>query len=422
VRCRSTKNTIKHRSSTVAVLIILVCVVFFEKCVNNQTDKAVSNAVAASFNDYAGDASCANCHRDIYQTHIKTAHFHTSEIATRKSIKGSFDPYKNRFLFNTGGEMVMENKDDSFFQTAYVNGVVKKSEPFDIVIGSGKKGQSYLSWIHNNRLVQLPMTYFTDSAQWCTSPGYPDRIAAFNRPITSRCLECHTTYVERLSEPDKDPELFDKNKMILGIGCEKCHGPAAKHVEFQTQNPAVKTAKYIINPARFTRQQSLDMCALCHGGRLQKSKPSFSFIAGDNLADYFTMDTVKNNFSYVDVHGNQLGLLIASKCFRMSATLTCITCHNSHNSEQDQEALFSKRCQTCHNNSHGGSVTCKMTAQLGDEIKNKCVSCHMPLQKSLAISVLLQGYTRLTQASMHTHLIKVYPDETQMVLNFIKHK
>ena len=57
----------------------------------------------------------------------------------------------------------------------------------------------------------------------------------------------------------------------MGVDCEKCHGPAARHVEFQTQNPKETIAKFIINPAGFSRQQSLDMCALCHGGRLQKT-------------------------------------------------------------------------------------------------------------------------------------------------------
>ena len=91
----------------------------------------------------------------------------------------------------------MEKRADGFYQVGYIDGVEKKSQRFDMVIGSGTKGQSFASW-NNNHLVQLPITYFTSAGQWSNSPGYPDKIA-FNRPITSRCLECHATFAEKIS-------------------------------------------------------------------------------------------------------------------------------------------------------------------------------------------------------------------------------
>ena len=140
-----------------------------------------------------------------------------------------------------------------------------------------------------NQLFQLPITYFTAANEWSNSPGYPDKVV-FNRPVTSRCLECHSTYVNTISPPKKEPEEFDHYQILYGVDCEKCHGPGAKHVEYQTQNPKEIKAKYIINPAMLSRQQNLDLCALCHGGRLQKTNPSFEFIAGDKLSNYFVMD------------------------------------------------------------------------------------------------------------------------------------
>src|SRR5205823_3501452 len=130
-------------------------------------------------------------------------------------------------------------------------------------------------------------------------------------------------------------------------------GPAAKHVEYQTLHPKEIKAKYIINPAMLSRQQNLDLCAMCHGGRLHKTKPSFEFIAGNKLSDYFVPDSSGPATKGIDVHGNQYGLLSESKCFRVSATLTCITCHNPHENERGKVALFSQRCMTCHNKEHG---------------------------------------------------------------------
>ncbi len=414
------RNIIKYRSSVITLFFILSCIFFFTTCINNEKDKP-GTALAAAYSSYAGSASCAGCHKSISASHINTAHFHTSEIASEKNIKGSFDSGKNIFIYDPVQMIAMEKRAGGLFQVGYLGGIEKRSERFDINIGSGIHGQSYGSWV-GNVLVQLPITYFTSAAQWSNSPGYPNKIA-FNRPMTSRCLECHATYAEKISAPEKEPEEFDKNRLVLGVDCEKCHGPAADHVKFQTENPNEKKAKFIINPASFSRQQSLDMCALCHGGRLQKTKPSFQFQPGDKLPDYFAIDTAGRDINSIDVHGNQFGLLAASKCFRRSTTLTCNTCHDPHKNEKGKDSVFSQRCTSCHNDNHNSGIVCKMTATLGAAtISTHCTACHMPEQQSMAIAVLLQGKTTPAAALMHTHLIKVYPEETKNVLALLKEK
>src|SRR4029078_6134244 len=127
---------------------------------------------------------------------------------------------------------------------------------------------------------------------------------------------------------EMEPISFPKDKMILTVGCEKCHGPAAEHVRYQTAHPDDKTAKYIINPASLSRQQQLDACAVCHGGKIQKTKASFSFTAGKNLEDYFTTNTINEiamSSGEAEVHGNQYGLLQASRCFK-ERRVACNTC------------------------------------------------------------------------------------------------
>jgi hypothetical protein len=189
------KGIIKYRSFTVTLCIIMGCLLFLTKCINNQKDKNGNTVSTNKYAVYAGSASCASCHKSIYESHINTAHFHTSAIAAEKNIQGSFDSGKNTFSYSSGGMIAMEKRPEGFFQVAYVNGAEKKKERFDITIGSGTKGQSYASWVEH-KLVQLPITYFTSAGQWSNSPGYPDKIA-FNRPITSRCLECHAKFAEK---------------------------------------------------------------------------------------------------------------------------------------------------------------------------------------------------------------------------------
>jgi hypothetical protein len=416
------KRYASYRRSTLTVSVIVISIFVLTKCINEQKQesgeetKVKEEIHTVTWDQFAGSAVCAGCHKNIYESHLSTAHYLTSALISEQSVKGSFASGKSSFVFNERVKVIMEKRDSGFYQVAYLNGVEKQSRRFDIIIGSGTKGQSYLNWM-NNGLFQMPITYFTAAAQWSNSPGYPGKVV-FNRPITSRCLECHSTFVQKISDVNKDPEEFDHNKIIYGVDCERCHGPAANHVAFQSKYPKDASAHDIVNPSKLSRQQNLDLCALCHGGGLKKAKPSFTFKAGDRLADYFTFDTVGRNTADIDVHGNQYGLLAGSKCFKMSQ-MTCSSCHNPHQNEKAKLALFSKRCSNCHNNAEHYKQ-CKMRTVIGSAINQNCIDCHMPKQASRSIAVLLQGSATPTAVLMRTHLIKIYPDETKKFLDNLK--
>jgi hypothetical protein len=381
----------------------------------NEEEKIVKKKTLAE-EGFAGSAACANCHKDISESHINTAHYLSSKPALDEYIKGSFEEGKNKFYYNQSVFVAMEKRDSDFYQVEYFKETEKKARRFDIVVGSGTKGQSFLNW-RNENLFQLPITYFSAANEWSNSPGFPDKVV-FNRIITSRCLECHTTFATKISEAGKEPEQFDKTKIIYGVDCEKCHGPAAQHVQFQVKNPSDSVGKFIVNPAKLSRQQNLDLCALCHGGRLQKTDPSFSFIAGDALSDHFKVDTTMPDPEKIDVHGNQYGLLRASKCFILSETLTCNSCHTPHAKEKGNKVLFSQRCMTCHNPKHANF--CPMEKNVGPSITSNCIDCHMPVKPSKAIAVFLPGKSSPTAALIRSHFISVYMDETKKLLPEMK--
>jgi hypothetical protein len=394
-----------NRRAALTILMMGLSVLLFTQCVHEETGKDQTPS-PGKINpvQFAGSQSCAGCHRNIYDTHIHTAHYLTTRPAEPEYIKGSFEPGKNRFAYDSDRVVVMEKRDSGFYQVAYYRGNEKIAGRFDIVVGSGSKGQTYITRYHG-QLYQLPVSYFTAAGDWANSPLYPTNPILFNRPITSRCLECHSSFAQVVSPPGIEPETFE-NKMIYGVDCEKCHGPGARHVAFQTQNPRETKGEFILNPAKFTKQQNLDLCALCHGGRLQKTKPSFEFVSGDRLSDFFVVDTLTPDPDHVDVHGNQYGLLRSSKCFKMSNAMTCTTCHNPHQNERGKIALFSERCMSCHNSEH--HTACTLSASIGPSIRLNCIDCHMPLKASQSITELLPGHQTPTAALIRTHLIKIY--------------
>lgn len=408
------KTPIFCSKSFIALVSITACILFLSRCVAGDKEQTAS-AAKETFETFAGSQVCASCHKDVYENHLRTAHHLTSVPATEQNILGSFAEGRNKFAFGTGTSIIMQKTDSGFYQVQYTAGTVVKTAKFDMVIGSGRKGQSYLSWVKDSALAQLPITYFSPAGQWSNSPGYRPHHPAFNRPITSRCLECHSTFFQTATADGQKQERFSRNRIILGVECEKCHGPAAQHVAFHQANKS-NEAKFIVNPGKLPRERVLDLCALCHGGALQKTKPSFSFAPGDTLSNYFSLQAAMLNADNIDVHGNQAGLLYLSKCFTQS-NLTCLNCHNTHEPEADKLPIFSQRCATCH--AEGHEKTCKLTATIGPAIQQNCIDCHMPKQPSHAVAVYLQGADAPTPALLRTHFIKVYPDETEKMMRLL---
>jgi hypothetical protein len=357
---------------------------------------------------YAGSQTCMNCHKDIYASHIKTAHYLTSGIATTESIKGSFKPDKNVFVYNKFMKVVMEAKDGNFFQSAYIGNSEYQSEQFGIAIGSARKGQTFLYW-QGNKLFQLPVSYYSPLNSWCNSPGLSMAVVDFGRPITARCLECHSTYAKANLQSDNST-VFEKSSIIYGIDCERCHGPAANHVNYHTAHPKDTIAKFIINARRLARTQRLDACALCHSGVRKEIKPVFSFTVGDNLSDYSTPNYNTDSSSWLDVHGNQYGLLTASKCFKMS-NMDCSSCHNVHKEEINEPEVFSSRCMNCHNQaSHN---FCTLTSLPASTLIKNCIDCHMPRLPSKKIFLQMTDEKQSTPDLVRTHRIAIYPDQTK---------
>ena len=213
-------------------------------------------------------------------------------------------------------------------------------------------------------------------------------------------LHAHTSFVQAKQEREGNllqvKEVYNPSSIIHGIDCERCHGPAAQHVKFQEENPAVKQAKFITSIKSLTRQQQLDMCSTCHAGDPVKLKSIFNFVPGDTLSKYYLF--FKGSSGEPDVHGMQLQLLQLSKCFQLSK-MTCITCHTTHQSQQDKESIINK-CINCHQQVNH-TIDIKAT-------NNTCITCHMPLRSSKSLDFNNETEANNIKYMLRTHRIAVY--------------
>ncbi len=365
---------------------------------------ALIGAVAARGAVLVGDEACSTCHQEKVHSFHETAHARTSSLPSASTIHGSFSPGSDRLkTANPNLVFVMESNEKGYFQTAHMRTSpteeLSRSERIDIVVGSGRKGQTYLFW-DGDQLFQLPVSYWTDINGWVNSPGYIDGNADFERPIVPRCLECHSSSFENRPPPEN---RYAAAGLVLGVSCEKCHGPGSEHVaRFRSAVPPTAPADFaIINPSRLSRARQLDVCALCHNGAGESLAPALSYVAGGDLSQYIAFSRWDPKVR-VDVHARQVPLLESSRCFRSSKTLTCITCHDVHTVQREAPS-FASRCMTCHQ-----VESCRVFPKLGHAIETRCIDCHMPLQETGKIVSRVDGST--IRPMVRNHRIAIYPD------------
>ncbi|MGA8443387.1 MAG: multiheme c-type cytochrome [Candidatus Sulfotelmatobacter sp.] len=346
--------------------------------------------------DYVGDGPCVSCHREKSSSFQQTAHYLTSRLPDNNSILGNFTPGANALVTsNPDLSFRMDAKETGFFETA-VQGispyVTERTERFGLVIGSGGKGQTYLFW-KGDLLFQLPISYWKELG-WVNSPGYRDGVANFDRPVVPRCLECHATYFEASPPP---PNRYARAGFIVGITCEKCHGPGREHVQRENSKPPGSSGSNILNPAGFSRDRQMDLCAWCHAGAGMEHAPAFSYLPGEALSQYLEFSQPDPD-APVDVHGSQVELLEKSRCFQASA-MTCLTCHDVHTRQHDL-AAFTQRCLSCH------KPATAMFPKLNHQIGSDCIGCHMPKQETNLIVFDWKG--RKARPQVRSHWIRVY--------------
>jgi hypothetical protein len=384
--------------------------------------------------EYVGDAACAACHQDITANYNKTAHHLTSQPANPNTVIGDFQPGANTMTTaNPNLTFRMDRKGDEFLQTAIWGSpeaaakapaadftsqppqsapsspdasarTRTHTERIELLIGSGGKGQNYLFW-RNDGLFQMPVAYSTILHHWINSPGYRDGTANFDRPIVPRCLECHAGYFDS-TFPGISSNLYDTRNFVLGITCERCHGPARKHVAAYQQSVSASTASAvsstIVNPAKLSAARRADICTQCHAGAgVRDILPEFSYVAGQPLEQYIDLGPREEAIG-VDVHGKQGKLLMKSRCYQVSGTMECSTCHDVHKKEPSLAAM-AQRCLACH------KVEPSPTHDaIGASITQNCIDCHMPALESKVVRVDVNG--KLSYPRFRTHWIKIYSE------------
>jgi predicted CXXCH cytochrome family protein len=340
---------------------------------------------------------CDRCHREIAEKFRRTGMGRSFYKPQKLAPAQTFYHAASDTYFTT------IERDGRFYQRRWQKGFDGRDtnideKLIDYVMGSGNHVQAFLHRTGRNTLQQLPLGWYAENGgSWAMSPGYdrPDYPGS-TRQITYECMFCHNAYPQIPAghdDPGAPPEFA--GPMPLGIDCERCHGPAQRHVETAGRAGATlqQIRASIVNPKRLTADREAEVCMQCHlettSGTLPHSirrfdRAPFSYIPGQPLGDFHIA------FDRAGGMGDRFEIAHAayrmrqSQCFLRSGgqsagKLRCTTCHDPHSIPRGDAATahYNSICTQCHSAQFQTKVAAGNHTKAPD-----CISCHMPKRRT----------------------------------------
>jgi len=298
--------------------------------------------------DYVGKEACAECHQAQYEK--QSASHHAGSL---RPIMGSLvgtTLLKDRH--SPDGRMLYEPRGDKIF--------VRENGGPDVAVlewafGAGAQGSSPVGHL-GEQYIEHRFSYYSRIRDLAPTFGHPPRVST---PIAElgvleanetifRCFHCHATAVEQL------PSGPDLTHLLPGVQCERCHGPGSSHIQAAKAGASPETIRgEIVNPGRFSAKAQIQICGQCHR------------LPTPDIGDQPELENP------VTVRFAPIGLL-ASRCFRASGTLSCLTCHDPHaDASPRTDMSYTGKCLVCHGNDRRPAKLCQRAA------KQNCLPCHM---------------------------------------------
>ncbi|QXD14876.1 tetratricopeptide repeat protein [Rhodocaloribacter litoris] len=332
---------------------------------------------------YVGDAACASCHPDIAAAYART---NKARSVARFDPAAAPERFDGTRVPHPASRLAYEAfvRQDTLYQRelrtdADGNVLHERAHAAAYVIGSGNATRSYLMEV-NGYLTEMPLTWYVHAGRWDMSPGYAEANDRFERQINVACITCHNGPVTHTP--------FTQNhytEVPTGITCERCHGPASRHVarwrEAAPAEPGTPDPT-IVNPAHLDRGGQLSTCLQCHLAGVLVFKPGedpTTYRPGTPLAAHrtvFVPETELTDPEAVGIDSHPVRLA-KSACYRQSA-MTCTTCHDPHR----PKALlppdhYNRACLQCHDAGHEAICTRPEADAPARAASGNCVGCHM---------------------------------------------
>ncbi|NOR23453.1 MAG: tetratricopeptide repeat protein [Desulforhopalus sp.] len=372
--------------------LLAACLILLTPFVYRWRAQTVSPPTAPTTTQFAGTAACRECHQDAYKKWQGSDHDQAMAVATEKTVLGDFDdahftdPYtgkSNRFFRENKKFMVETEGPDG------KPGIFSISHTFGFY-----PLQQYLIPFPDGRLQCLTIAWDIEKKSWYRLPPYDvsDHTDWLHwtrgaQTWNGMCAECHSTRLQKGF--DRQTESYTTTWFEINVGCEACHGPAQKHVEW-AKMPVMgrpETANFALNrkTQNLPAEKQIAICAPCHSRRYQ---------LGDNdhmpgeLLDLMVPALLTEDLYHPDgqIKGEVYvyGSFTQSKMYQHG--VRCNDCHDAHSLKPHK--VDNELCTQCHRTTVYDSKDHHFHEK---EYKGKaskgylCVSCHMPGQYYMGI-------------------------------------
>lgn len=354
------------------MLVFLVSIISAEgQSAGDPTAAHDANTPAPQLEDApAGASRCVTCHPAEVAGYARSAMAHSLRRPGQEP-DGTVTAH--------GSKITIYSTPTGYWQR-WENAGDQSEYHIDWVVGSGNHASGYLVDI-GGHLFQSPVAYYKTRQSYDLAPGYENQPDPdFTRPIREECVLCHSGNALHVTGTLNEYRAPIFPVAEEAITCERCHGPAEKHL-------ADPRAGNIVNPAKLEPAARDSICEQCHlFGVARVANPGKQlrdFVPGQRAEDVFTTyhDANPTGAFKVISHVEQLAL---SACARNSnRRLWCGTCHDPHNIPRSDPhdgpnskplqpvAYYRSVCLVCH-------AAKFPTSAVHPAKDSDCISCHMP--------------------------------------------
>lgn len=375
---------------------------------------------------YAGSESCKSCHEKQHDEWAQSWHAKMERWPSPAIIVGDFDnrmvQFKNLRIRNKDGKEEVINptalafrKGDRFFFTLIDQDNAANNQTWEIgkVLG-GNWDQGYEVKFGEDNFIPAPLRWSVGQKDWIvggfnpqdwfSADGTPDgrpfkpEEMPMNRVAEAKCNGCHTTGLHAVKNDKGLWKSQPHGKGEIGIACESCHGPGARHVAESDAPKAPGAGKTsIINPLTdLNAEQATQLCAQCHVRGTHKDITELSFPTG-NLPGDTELTTRYRLWSFSGTNNKAESAYFwrndwASRNRQQyqdftksghygKAGMSCITCHGFHGHTEPRQLRQkpAELCADCHR-ADGRAKQPNAEMFMGSDMQAAgvtCVDCHM---------------------------------------------
>ncbi|MEM9193370.1 MAG: cytochrome c3 family protein [Myxococcota bacterium] len=357
---------------------------------------------------YVGSDACASCHPDHHRSWHRTFHRTMTQEASDDAVLAPFDGRSLTY----GGVVATFYREGEEFRIHFSGPGQPRTARVARTVGSrryqqflAREGNVYIrlpvAWhIEERRFIHMNSAFLTPDPQGLDE-GRVDA-ADYDRHVTrwnDNCVFCHNV----APNPGLDGDRFDTEVAELGIACEACHGPGARHAA-ENRDPLRRYRLHlgpeadpsIVNPERLSPERSSEVCGRCHGQRITDDLSAFlvrgdPFIPGEDLSRYSEPLFHDSSLDGERVFGARFWSdgtprltayeyqgLLQSSCAN-DPEFACTSCHGMHEGDprgqlrprDDEDEL----CTTCHSEYADAEAE---AAHSEHPATLECTDCHMP--------------------------------------------